>query len=208
MAWPSPSGGSAVRCRGRATSARRAGRTGFHQSGLRTPQASCWASPRGARPPPFRSGSSLLAWCLVLSGSRSLRVVVGAIASSLGAVAVTRRSRRRCLRRRAGAPGAGLVVPLRSRRRDDRPPLFRGGGSLSARCVVLSGSRSLCVVVGAVASSMGTVAVGRRSRSRCLRCRAGAPGAGLVLPPRSRRRCAGAPGIGAAVPLLWQLRCA
>ena len=43
--------------------------------------------------------------------------------------------------RRWRSPGAGSVVPPRSRRRDAQPPLFRGGGSLSARCVVLGGSR-------------------------------------------------------------------
>ena len=71
--------------------------------------------------------------CVVLSGSRSQRAVVGAVASSRVAVAVARRSRRRCLRRRAGAPGAGFVVPPHSRRCGARPPLFRGGGPLSRR---------------------------------------------------------------------------
>ena len=66
---------------------------------------------------------------LALGGSRSLHVVAGAVASFLGAVAVARRSRRRCLRRCAGALGAGLVVPPHLRRRDARPPLCRGGGS-------------------------------------------------------------------------------
>ena len=59
-----------------------------------------------------------------------LHVVVDVVASSLGAVAVARRSRRRCLRRRAGAPGAGFIVWPRSRRRDARSPLFYSGGSL------------------------------------------------------------------------------
>ena len=70
-------------------------------------------------------------------------------------------------------PGAGTIVPPRSRRRGARPPLFRGGGSLSrhARCVVFSSLRSLRV-------ALGTFAVARRSRRRCLRRRAGAPGAG------------------------------
>ena len=85
---------------------------------------------------------ALSARCVVLSGSRSLRVVVGAVASSLAAVAVARRSRRRCLRRRVGAPGAGFVVPPRSRRRDARPPLFRGGGSLSRRGASCSAARA------------------------------------------------------------------
>ena len=38
-----------------------------------------------------------------------------------------------CLRRCAGAPGAALVVPPRSRRRDARPPIFCGGSSLFRR---------------------------------------------------------------------------
>ena len=70
---------------------------------------------------------------LALGGSRSLRVVGGAVASSLGTVTVARRSRRRCLLRCAGASGASLVVPPHLRRRDARPPLFRGGGSLFRR---------------------------------------------------------------------------
>ena len=41
----------------------------------------------------------------------------------LGAVGVARRLRRRCMRCRAGAPGAVSVVPPRSRRRGARPPL-------------------------------------------------------------------------------------
>ena len=104
----------------------------------------------------------------------------------LKAVAVARRSRRRCLRRRAGAPGAGLVVPPRSQQRGARPPLLRGGDSLSLH--VLGGSRSLRAVVSAVTSSLGAVAVARHSRRRYLRRRAGALGAGLVVPPRSWRR--------------------
>ena len=71
--------------------------------------------------------------CVVLSSSRSLLVVVGAVSSSVGPDVVAQRSRRRCLRRLAGAPGAGLVVPPRSRRRGAQPPLFRGGGSLPQR---------------------------------------------------------------------------
>ena len=133
---------------------------------------------RDARPPRFRADGSLSrrARCVILCSSRSLRV-------TLGAVAVARRSRRRCLRRRAGAPSAGLFVPPCSRRRDARPPLFRGGGSLSrrTRSVVLGYLRSLHVAVGAVA-------VARRLRRRCLRQRAGAPNAGLFVPLRSRWR--------------------
>ena len=69
----------------------------------------------------------------MLCGSRSLRVVVGAVASSVGVVAVARRSRRRCLRRCAGAPSAGSVVPPHLRRRGARSQVVRGGGSPSRR---------------------------------------------------------------------------
>ena len=128
---------------------------------------------RDARPPRFRGGGSLYrrARCVVLGSSRSLRV-------ALCAVAVARRSRCRCLRRRAGAPSAGSIVPPCSRRRDARPPHFRGGGSLSrrTRSVVLGSSRSRRLALEAVA-------VARRSRRRCLRRRAGAPSAGLFMPP-------------------------
>ena len=51
----------------------------------------------------------------------------------LGAVAVARRLRRRCMRRRAGAPGAVSAVPPRSRRRGVRPPLPRRRLALGAR---------------------------------------------------------------------------
>ena len=122
----------------------------------------------------------------MLSDSRALRAVFGAVASSLGEVAVARRSRRRCLRHRAGAPTVDLVVPPRSRRRGARPPLFRGSGSLLARCVVPSGPHSLRVVVGVVASSLGAVAVARRPRRRCPRRRARAPGAAQLC---RRARC-------------------
>ena len=86
-------------------------------------------------------GSSVRTGDCAGGGSRSLRVVSGAVASSLGGVAVARRSRRRCLRRCAGALGAGLVVPPHPRRRDARPPLFRGGGSLFRR----AGARRLAL---------------------------------------------------------------
>ena len=85
---------------------------------------------RDAQPPFFRGGGSLSR--RVLGGRRSLRLAVCAVASSLGAVDVTRRqrrhclwrSRRRCLRRRAGALGTGSVVPPRSRQRGAWPPSF------------------------------------------------------------------------------------
>ena len=51
---------------------------------------------------------------VALGGLRSLRSVLGAVASSPEAVAVARRSWRRCFRRRAGAPRAGSVLPPRS----------------------------------------------------------------------------------------------
>ena len=56
------------------------------------------AARRSAAALPWRR-LALSAGFVVLSGSRSLRVVIGAVASSLGAVDVARRSRRRCLRR-------------------------------------------------------------------------------------------------------------
>ena len=136
---------------------------------------------RGARPPLLRGGGSLSrrVRCVVLGSSRSLRVAVGA-------VAVVRRSRRRCLRRCAGAPSAGSMVPPRSRRRDARKPLVRGAGSPSRheRCVVLGSSRSLRVTLVAVA-------VARRSRRRSLRRRTGAP-----APACSCRRAHGGVTLG------------
>ena len=51
----------------------------------------------------------------------------------------------RCPRRRAGAPGAGFVVPPSSRRRGTWPLLFIGGVSLSRRGTSCSAARALCV---------------------------------------------------------------
>ena len=120
-----------------------------------------------------------------------LRVVVGAVAFSLEAVAVAQRPRRRYLRRYAGAPGAGSVVPPRSRRRGARPPFFRAGGSFSARCRVLGRLRSLRVVVGTVASCWG------RSPS-CGAHGVAARGAALMLlaPAKSCRRARGGVTLG------------
>ena len=117
-----------------------------------------------------------------------MRVVVGAVASSPGAVTVTQLARRRCLRRGADAPGAGSGLPPSSRRRDARPPLFCSVGSLLGASAVLSGRRSLSAVICGVASSPDAVAVARRSRRRCLRAGTGTHGADSVVPPRSRRR--------------------
>ena len=121
-AWRSPSRGAhgAAACARRWRPWRRLGRAAAF--------AAAW---RSAAALPWRRLA--LSARVALGGSRSLRVVGGAVASSLGAVAVARRSRRRCLRRCAGAPGAGFVVPPHPRRRDARPPLFRGGGSLFRR---------------------------------------------------------------------------
>ena len=66
------------------------------------------------------------------------------------------------LARDAGAPGAGSVVPPRSRRLGARPPLPRRRLALGARGALFS--TALRVVVGAVASSRVAVAVARRSR--------------------------------------------
>ena len=56
---------------------------------------------------------------------------------------------------------AALAVAWRSAAALPRRPL-----ALSAQCVALGGSLSLCVVVGGVASSLGAVAVARRLRRR------------------------------------------
>ena len=80
--------------------------------------------------------------CVVLGGSRSLRVVVGAVTFPLRTVTVTRRSRRRDLRRRAGASGAGFVVLPHSRRLGARPPRFRDGASLSRLGASYSAARA------------------------------------------------------------------
>ena len=123
-----------------------------------------------------------------------LRLVVGTVASSQGAVAVAQRPWRRCLRHRTDTPCAGSVVPLRSRRRGAWPPTFLWRRlTLPARCVVLSGVRFLRVVVGVVAFTLEAVAVARHSRRRGLQYRAGAFGAGLVVPPRLRQRDARPP---------------
>ena len=220
---------------------------------------------------------ALLARCILLSSSRSLRFIVGAVASSLEAVAVARRARRCFLRRRAGAPGAGSVVPPRSLRRGARPPLFHGGGSLSWRGASCSTARTLCVwtstrslplwgrspsrgahgaaacgaalallaPAGSCRRARGGVALGRRfsvelarslgavrsarrlalsacgrwcgrflamavavlwrSLRRCLRRRAGAPSAGWVAPPRSRRRGARPPLFRGNDSLSWRV---
>ena len=101
----------------------------WHQLRRAAALAAAWRSAAAL----LRRRFALSAQCVVLSSSRSMVWVVGAVASFLGAVAVARRSRRRCLRRYVGVPGAGSIMPSRSRRRDARPPLFRGGDSLSRR---------------------------------------------------------------------------
>ena len=63
-----------------------------------------------------------------------------------GGVAVTRRSRRHCLRRRASAPGTGSVVPPRSWANYARPPLFCGGGLPFRRGVWCPAARALFVL--------------------------------------------------------------
>ena len=132
------------------------------------------------------------AWCDVLGGMRSLRMAVGAVVSSLGAVAVAPLSRRRCLQRRAGAPrllGARSPVLPRSRRRGARPPLFRGGGSRSWRGAAWSTARALCAWLSALSRPLWGQAPSRRSRSAAA-CGAALAlfGARLVVPLRSRRR--------------------
>ena len=145
----------------------------------------------------------------MLGGSRSLHVVVRAVASSLAAVAVARRSRRRCLRRtrsrcmrrRAGAPGAGFIVQPRSRRRDARLPHAVAaacflGAMRSARRLLLSAcghwrGRFLCG--GGRRRTTLTPPLLPLTLSRCLRRRTGALGAGLPVRLRSWRRDARPP---------------
>ena len=60
---------------------------------------------RAALAAPLRRRLALSSWCAAISGAPSLRLAVGAVAFSFDAVAVAPLSRRRCLRRRVGAPG-------------------------------------------------------------------------------------------------------
>ena len=92
-----------------------------------------------------RSQLSRLAWRVMMRRALSARSAVGAVASTLKVVAVALLLRRRCLRRRARAPCAGVAVPPHSRRRGARPPLLRGGGSRSWLCTVWLAARALCV---------------------------------------------------------------
>ena len=138
--------------------------------------------------------------CVVLGGSRSLSVVVGAVAF-LRAVAVARLSRHRYLRRRVRvlAPAsschrtAGVVMPPCSRRRNAWPQ------SPAAATLALSlkrryQRRSLSARRYRHSRVLsGRVAVARRSRRHCLRRSASAPGAGLFVPPHSQRRYARPP---------------
>ena len=102
---------------------------------------------------------------VVLSGSRSLRVVVGAVVSSLVSVAVARRLRRRCLRR-----ALALLAPAQSCSR--------------ARSGVALGRRPSA----AAARSLGTLGTVRRAQrlalSACGRWR------GRFLTEGGRRRAA------------------
>ena len=91
-----------------------------------------------------------------------------------------------------GAPGAGLVVPPRSRRYDARPPLFRGGGSLPQRGASYSAARALCVW-----SLARSLPLWGRLPSRGAHC-AAACGAALALlaPAWSCRRTHGGVTLG------------
>ena len=123
-----------------------------------------------------------------------LRVVVGAVASSL---------RRPPSRGANGAAACGavlvLLAPAQSCRR------ARGGVTLGRRSPAAaarspSGASARRLALSACGRRRGrfsseAIAVARRQRRCCLRCRAGAPGAGLVVPPHSWRRDA------------WPLRC-
>ena len=91
-----------------------------------------------------RQRLSPLARCDVIGRARALRVAVGAVASSLGATAVARFSRRRCLRRRARDPHPGVVA-----HRND------GGVSLG-RCRYAEAALALGVVCRSLALSGAT----------------------------------------------------
>ena len=85
--------------------------------------------------------------CARSRGGRSVVLsFVRQVVAFFRAVAVALRSRRRCMRRRAGAPSAGLVMPPCSRRCDARPPLsVAAARSLGARGASCSAARALCV---------------------------------------------------------------
>jgi len=125
----------------------------------------------------------------VLGGSRSLRAVVSAVTSSLGAVAVARHSRRRYLRRRAGVLGAGLFVPPRSWRRGAQPERCRSGGSLRRALSRAITQRAAIPVWCQPAAREGT-----RGVAAC-----GAALA-LVAPAQSCRRARGGVTLDAALP--------
>ena len=92
-----------------------------HAAALTEAPRSAAAAPRRRLSPLMRSD--------VIGGELSLCEAVGAVASSLGGLAVARLSLRRYQRRRVRGPCAGVIMPPHSRRRYARPPLLRGDGS-------------------------------------------------------------------------------
>ena len=108
-----------------------------------------------------------------------------------------RRSRRRCLRRRAGVPRADLVMSPRLRRRDARPPHFRGGGSPSQRGAWCSAARALCM-----RSLARSLPLWGRPPSRGAHGAAacGAAPALLLVPAQSCRRAHGGLALGRRSP--------
>ena len=121
------------------------------------------------------------------------RVVVGAVASSRVAVAVARRSRRRCLRA-ALAPLAPAQSCRRVRGGVALGRRFRGGGSLSVRAVRSARQLELSALRRWRGRFLSRGGRRRASLTAPLLARgAGAPGAGSVVPPRSRRRGARPP---------------
>ena len=130
---------------------------------------------RHARPPLLRGGGSRsLAWSNV-TGSTHVRT-----RPLLGGSPMRGSQRRRCRRRRAGALSAGLVVPPRSWWRGARPPLFRGGGSLS-----LDARR---LVVRAAALAVSATALPWRRLALSVRC--------VVLGGRKSHRSVTWSGVG------------
>ena len=121
--------------------------------------------------------------CVVHGGSRSLRLAVGAVASSLGAVAVARCSRHLPAARNLPAALAAASPGRRQRHFTVTYVFGQLGAARSARRLAPSTCDRWR---GRFLSEL--VAVAQHSRRRCLRRRAGAPGPGLVVPRRSRRR--------------------
>ena len=169
--------------------------TSLNQSAQRRSASSAAGAGGRGSPPPQRASSRRCAAARARrpgARSRSGRSVVRSFVQPVVAFV---RSFVRC--------GAALALfiarsalPPRARRRDARPPLLRGGGSCSRRCVTWSAACAQQLALSACGSGRGR----RRAALTAppLRRRAGAPSADSVMPPRSRRRDARPPLLPAA----------